>query len=88
MALVLNRRKESTDETILRWMNIVSAIAAAGPMLLTEIKPLLPEHYFGVLSAVFFTLNAGLLVYRRFQADKIIEVHDPGAPQTTITRTP
>ncbi len=72
--LVLDRRKETRDEQILRWVNIVSAIAAAGPMLLTDLKPLLPEHYFGLLSAVFFTINAALLIYRRMQLGKVIEV--------------
>lgn len=75
--IVLDRRKPSKDETIQLWLNVVSAVLLVTPMLMTDLKPLLPAHYYGVLSSIIASINAGISTYRRMQYGGIVIVEKP-----------
>ena len=71
-----NRRKTRKEILILRWVNYLSALAAVGPIFLTNVKEMLPTHYYGALSSIFFTLNAILLWHQKVEESKGIAARE------------
>jgi hypothetical protein len=71
---IKDRRKPTTDETIQLWLNILTAAATAVPMILTDLKGMLPEHYYGVLGSAALLINAAIDLYRRTRYGKEIVV--------------
>ncbi len=59
-----NRRRRQAPEQFQFIMNIVATVLLAGPMILESIKSELPEHYFGMGSALLSVANASIGVWR------------------------
>lgn len=59
-----NRRRRRAPERFQFVFNTVATVLLAGPMILESIKPALPEHYFGIGSALLAAVNAGIGVWR------------------------
>lgn len=74
MNVVVDRRTPTTSETSQMWLNIVASVLTVTPMLMTSLKPMLPEHYYGVLASLIAAANAALEVYKRLQYGKIITI--------------
>jgi hypothetical protein len=71
---IKDRRKPTADESAQLWLNIVAVLMAAVPMIMTDLKGMLPEHYYGLLSSIAFAVNAAIDVYRRTRYGKEIVV--------------
>jgi hypothetical protein len=52
MNVITEQRTPTWTERIQLGVAVLATIAGALPMVLADLKPLLPEHYFGILSAI------------------------------------
>ena len=77
---VPNRRRRKPTERLQLWINIAATTLLGVPMILTEIKPLLLEHHYGVVSSVVASLNLIIGAYRLhayrtgFPADRLDDI--------------
>jgi len=76
VTVVRDRRVPKTNETVQMWLNVASTIAAVVPQFLPSLLAVLPWHYYGILSAAVFAINAGIDFYRRSQYGKLIYVEE------------
>lgn len=59
--------KISLSQKIAWWLNLLLLIATGLPMAIVPIKPLLPEHWFGVLATAGPLITFVILTYQNYR---------------------